>query len=283
MKISTLLLSSSVPLLALGIAGSASAYQFEIGADYSQGDVEDVDFDTVGVTGTYYFGDVPTGNGPLAEAAFLGRASGFSLGYSASDIDDVDINIDTLEGSLRLVSMDTGWLATLGFARVELDDSVNTAHVDQLSIGFGRYFGENNTITLHYSDLETKVDGFSGSADGNSVSLQFKGVAVGRTTYVLEAGITYSEIEDEDATGFSVGWTVYPSMNIGAGVSYAQDMISTSVFEGIAASADIDSKVLVFNGSWFVTESIEIGLRYADIEVGDVDAVEIGLTGRIRF
>ena len=100
---------------------------------------------------------------------------------------------------------------------------------------------------------------------------------------MLEAGITYSELEDEDATGFSVGWTVYPSMNIGAGVSYSQDTLSTCVFEAIAASADIDCKVLAFNGSWFVTESIEIGLRYADREVSGVDADEIGLTGKIRF
>jgi hypothetical protein len=63
--------------LALSAGVAASDYSFELGGQY-------VDFDFTeawGADATVYFQPVQTGNGPLAEAPFLNRASNVSFAY----------------------------------------------------------------------------------------------------------------------------------------------------------------------------------------------------------
>ena len=60
----------------LAITGTANAYQTEVGGSYSYLDPDHGDgVSQFGVNGTYYFNPVQTRNAPLAEAAFLDRAS----------------------------------------------------------------------------------------------------------------------------------------------------------------------------------------------------------------
>ncbi|MBF7682614.1 putative porin [Acinetobacter sp. B5B] len=60
----------------LAITGTANAYQSEVGGNYSYLDPEHSSgVSQFGVNGTYYFNPVQTRNSPLAEAAFLDKAS----------------------------------------------------------------------------------------------------------------------------------------------------------------------------------------------------------------
>ena len=66
--------------LLLAMTG-AQAYQFEVQgqSEYiDASDANDKDF-TGGLQGTFYFKDVDSSKGPLAEAAFLNQASNVSL------------------------------------------------------------------------------------------------------------------------------------------------------------------------------------------------------------
>lgn len=74
----------SLPLLA------DSAYRYENSVQYSQGDIdtrsiEDYDYRQILLAGVTYFDTVRATRGPLAESAFLERASGFRLAYSRAD------------------------------------------------------------------------------------------------------------------------------------------------------------------------------------------------------
>lgn len=76
----------SLPLLA------ASAYRYENSVQYSQGDVDtpyidDYDYREFLLAGVTYFDTVTATRGPLAESAFLERASGFRLAFSRTDIE----------------------------------------------------------------------------------------------------------------------------------------------------------------------------------------------------
>ena len=80
--------------------GVAHAYQAEIKASYENTsfDGDNEDLDTFGISGKYYLNGVQRQNSPLAEAAFLGKASNIGLAYANSSIDEdrADLEIDTI-------------------------------------------------------------------------------------------------------------------------------------------------------------------------------------------
>ena len=78
--------------------GTAHAYQAEINGSYENTDIDDSgDLDTFAISGKYYLNGVNAKNGPLAEAAFLSKASNIGLGYANASTDDdfADLEIDT--------------------------------------------------------------------------------------------------------------------------------------------------------------------------------------------
>jgi len=84
---------ASALLSALAITGTAHAYQAEVGASAGLIDPDNGSSSgSFGVDGTYYFNPVQTRNSPLAEAAFLDRASNVSAFATFADRGDVDDN-----------------------------------------------------------------------------------------------------------------------------------------------------------------------------------------------
>ena len=78
---------------------TAHAYQFEINGGYENTDLEESsDLDTFFINGKYYLNGVQVKNAPLAEAAFLAKASNIGLGYVNSNLDvtDVELEIDSV-------------------------------------------------------------------------------------------------------------------------------------------------------------------------------------------
>lgn len=81
-----------IPLAALGAIlsstyVSADDYQSEISVVYFNSDSEHTDSSGYGIGGRYFFNPVNTSQGPLAEAAFLQRASSVGLNYTRSESD----------------------------------------------------------------------------------------------------------------------------------------------------------------------------------------------------
>lgn len=84
---------ASALLSALAVTGTAHAYQAEVGASAAYVDPDRGSSGSeFGVNGTYYFNPVQTRNSPLAEAAFLDRASNVSVQASFADRGETDDN-----------------------------------------------------------------------------------------------------------------------------------------------------------------------------------------------
>ncbi|WP_179999136.1 putative porin [Acinetobacter sp. YH12239] len=80
---------ASALLSALAVTGTANAYQAEVGASAGLIDPDNGSTSgSFGVDGTYYFQPVQTRNAPLAEAAFLDRASHVNAKYQYSEVGD---------------------------------------------------------------------------------------------------------------------------------------------------------------------------------------------------
>ncbi|WP_407305025.1 putative porin [Acinetobacter sp.] len=84
---------ASALLSALAVTGTANAYQAEVGAAAAYVDPDNGSSGSAfGVDGTYYFNPVQTRNAPLAEAAFLDRASNVNAQATFADRGDLDNN-----------------------------------------------------------------------------------------------------------------------------------------------------------------------------------------------
>lgn len=82
---------ASALLSVFAVAGTAHAYQAEIGASAGLIDPDhDGTSGSFGVDGTYYFNPVQTRNAPLAEAAFLDRASNVNAQYQYDEVGDAE-------------------------------------------------------------------------------------------------------------------------------------------------------------------------------------------------
>ena len=77
----------------VAMTGTAHAYQAEVGASAGLIDPDNGSSSgSFGVDGTYYFNPVQTRNAPLAEAAFLDRASNVNAHYAYNEVGDDEVN-----------------------------------------------------------------------------------------------------------------------------------------------------------------------------------------------
>ena len=129
--------------LALSAAAAASDYQFELGGEYQDLDVAkawSADF-------RWYFQPVTLGTGPLAEAAFLNRASNIGLGYlrdTKGDFDAFGINAEAYFGDFYLASK---------YNRVSF-----AASFDNYGLTVGRMLGDRTRVTLGFERTELPFD-----------------------------------------------------------------------------------------------------------------------------
>lgn len=84
---------ASALLSTLAITGTANAYQAEVGVSAGVIDPDHASTQGIyGVEGTAYFKPVQTRNAPLAEAAYLDRASNVKAQYNYSKVDDTKLH-----------------------------------------------------------------------------------------------------------------------------------------------------------------------------------------------
>ncbi len=71
----------------LTCTAASEPYSYEVGVNYMQTETDVVDKDSTGITGTWFWQGVGSTDFPLAEAAFVGRVSGVSIGYEERNVD----------------------------------------------------------------------------------------------------------------------------------------------------------------------------------------------------
>ena len=119
----------------LASVGTVHAYQAEINAAYENTDIDDTDgVDTYAIGGKYYLNDVQVKNAPLAEAAFLGKASNIGLAYANTSTDEegYELEIDTvgINGEFFIPNSQFYIAGSLNRAEITIEDDFIKASDD---------------------------------------------------------------------------------------------------------------------------------------------------------
>jgi hypothetical protein len=119
---------------------AAHAYQVALSGDvgYSQTN-NNINSDQTGVTagGTYYFNNVSSNSGPLAEEAFIQRASSVSAAYNYTyaENDYTHRNIDQVGVSGQLYVPNSNFYAAAGVSHINGQGNSNNGGAYNLSVG----------------------------------------------------------------------------------------------------------------------------------------------------
>ncbi len=268
----------SVGNLAVGNLAFADSYQTEVFGDYSKIDIdvgsEQFDFDGWSLGGTYYLNAVDNSKGPLAEAAFMDRASNVSFSLMQLDPDGSGGDFDAHTVSGLFVSKDTGWLFGLGYTNGD-QDSPNL-DFDTLSVTAGRYIGKNTTVVVNFAHAEEGNGPAEQDSDEYEVALRHLGQTASNMHYAVQVSLGEINEQDVDENTLTYGgsYTLYPTREVGVGVGL--DFLDSDYEEATAYR--------VF-ASWFFRENASVGMSYHMLDFDEINAEEDGWTinALVRF
>ena len=260
--------------LGLVISSAAQAeYQWELGAFSATGDIDvgqySADHDLFGLGGAYYFNKVDTSKGPLAEAAFLDRASNIGLILATGEVDgdNEDFDVDSYAAGSRIVIGEGGWLVDLGAGR----DEIENQDEDTFSIGGGKYVLENTAVVLGYTNVDSDIDGESDEYDLGVEHLWL----FDQGALKLDGNIGRIDLDEgDDVDVWGLDTTYYVTDRLGFGAGYGQE-----------DSDDTDLESWSLFAQWFVTEKVALALGYTNEQENDIDyeADAIMFTADVRF
>ena len=289
--------------LLLAMTG-AQAYQFEVQgqSEYIDTTVNDKDF-TGGLQGTFYFKDVDSSKGPLAEAAFLNQASNVSLAYNYGELGSNGIDVIAHNyGAKAEAYLPTPYLpvyASASYSHTILDSKNDNASDDQgdrYALEFGALATNNFLVAVGYTSAadQAAIDAFNVMGNGVAKATaeattigEDQDAITARTKYVggidgtnmavgFESGIIYG-----DATAYQLKTDLYLNPKLSVGASYA-----ASSYEGTPDSA------WGANVNYFITPAIAVGASYlnANYEANKGEAVSfagdtqtVGVNAKFRF
>ena len=261
-----LLLSTAI---AASMAGNAVAqdFQFEIDAFYVTGERElpffgDTDFDGYGFEGRIHFDVVDTGQGPLAEAAFLDQSSFVGATWISAEADAPGADSEStviLDG--RFVTQ-TDWIFEGTYTDIEDDDST-------ITLGVGKYLTQNTDFVVSLGQIDPDDD----DDDATSIGVDSHTVMplTGQTAIAYDLGLTYLDTDGGSATTVGAGFTYYFNRAFGAGL----DVDFTN-------GDDFDQSSFTLSADWFVTPAAHVGVAYNTLGQ-DADGDSILLVGGLRF
>ena len=285
--------------LLLAMTG-AQAYQFEIQgqSEYIDTTENDKDF-TGGLQGTYYFKNVDSSKGPLAEAAFLNQASNVSLAYNYGELDsDVVVHNYGAKAEVYVPTPYVPAYASASYSHTILDgkNGASNDQGDRFAFEVGALATQNFLVAVGYTNVadQAALDAFNVMGNGVAKAVA-EAVTIGedqdaitaRTKYVgaidgtnmslaFESGIIYG-----DATAYQLKTELYLNPKLSVGASYA-----ASSYAGTPDSA------WGANVNYFITPAIAVGASYvnanyegnrAQDEMLAGDTQTVGVNAKFRF
>ncbi|MCL6235906.1 porin Omp33-36 [Acinetobacter sp. ANC 5579] len=282
--------------LLLAMTG-AQAYQFEVQgqAEYIDTTANDKDF-IGGVQGTYYFKNVDSTKGPLAEAAFLNQASNVSVAYNYGEVGskgtDVIAHNFGAKAEAYVPTKVVPVYASASYSHTILDskNANNTDdNGDRYALEVGALPTQNFLVAVGYTSVadQAAVDAFNVMGNGVAKAVaeattigQDQDAITARAKYVgaiddtnmaigFESGIIYG---DDTAYQFKTDLFVTPKLSVGA--SYAE-----SSFAGTPDSA------WGANVNYFITPAVAVGASYVNANAEEValDTQTVGVNAKFRF
>ena len=286
--------------LLLAMTG-AQAYQVEVQgqSEYIDATVNDKDF-TGGLQGTYYFKNVDSSKGPLAEAAFLNQASNISVAYNYGELGsqgfDVIAHNYGVKAEAYVPTKIVPIYASASYSHTLLDAKNNASALldvvgngDRYALELGAVVVPNFLVAVGYTSVadQAAVDAFNVMGNGVAKAVA-ETVTIGddqdaitaRTKYVgaidgtnmaigFETGLVYGE-----DTAYTLKTDLYLTPKLSAGVSYA-----ASSYAGTPDSA------WGANVNYFITPAVAVGASYvnANAEQLPLDTQTVGVNAKFRF
>ncbi|QER38318.1 putative porin [Acinetobacter suaedae] len=282
-------LSLITALLSSFICFNANAYQAESTIAYEYIDMDGGKTNGAAISGKYYFNPVQTRSAPLAEAAFLDKASSIGGGYSYSklkddeDFGDLQFNILGIETEIFIP--DSQFYISGALHRTNVKATINglgsaskNGNGYEFEVGFLPINGL--LLAVGVADLSESLNpvkvakyGFitnlnnaaivSGEDDDTAVSLRAK--------YVTQLGGYYTNFEAQsyfgDETIYRLAADLYLDPTLSVGVSIAD------------STADDSDSIFSIRAQKFFTPQVAVGVGYTTIDGAD----SFGINGTFRF
>lgn len=281
----------------------AHAYQFEVKGQSEYVDTTTNDKNYTGdLQGTYYFKNVDASKGPLAEAAFLNKASNVSLAYHYGKYNDSNVNFQNNTAGLK----GEAYFTTPYTASIPLYASASYNHTNQdfkngknddngdryalevgamptnnflLAVGYTR----TNPLALDTFDIMNygiaKAYGestFSGNKDYTTARVKYVGAIDGTNMSIGFEGKAI--FNHEAAYGLKTDLYLTPALSVG--VSFA-DTSRFNYYPGFSYD-----HVWGANVNYFVTPAISVGATYVKANAkngNNLDTDTVGLNASVRF
>ena len=282
--------------LLLAMTG-AQAYQFELQgqSEYIDNTVNDKNF-TGAVQGTYYYKNVDSSKGPLAEAAFLNQASNVSIAYNYGEYDQ--------DGTKELISHTYGvkgeaYIPT-NVVPVYASASYNHTHTDgksgnpddngdRYAVEVGAVVIPNFLMAVGYTSVANQysLDAFNIMNNG-VVKAAAESATIGQDQDAITARVKYVGAIDDtnmaisfesglvygDDTAYQLKTDLYVTPKLSMGVSYAE-----------SSFAETPDSAWGVNVNYFITPAVAVGASYvnANAEQLALDTQTVGVNAKFRF
>lgn len=252
--------------------GTAHAYQAELNAGYENTDFGDIsgDLDTLFMNGKYYLNAVQVKNAPLAEAAFVDKASNIGFGYAnASGDGDEDIDVYGVSGEFYIPNTQFYLSGTIN--QLDVADEDNTGYafeagylpINGLLLAFGAANESLDPVQVANYGFVPNLFNALTVGDDTAVSLRAKYATQIGNHYTNFEGLTYFG----DETTYRLGADLYLDPTLGVGVSIAD------------STADDSETIFGLRAQKFFTPAIAAGVNYTTTDGAD----SFGINGTLRF
>ncbi|CAI3143217.1 hypothetical protein MWMV2_MWMV2_02267 [Acinetobacter oleivorans] len=270
-------------------AFNANAYQTEVGTMYEFTDIDEGENNSFGINGKYYFNPVEAKTFPLAEAAFLNKASNIGLGYAYSKLEDdedsgkLEFNSVGITGEYFIPS--TPLYLSGAFNRTKTKVSANDfGSVDDSGNGYAVEVGflptDGLLLAAGVTDLSESFDPIQAAKYGFITSVTNATAVTGededtavtlRAKYVTQISGFYTNFEGQtyigDETTYRLGADLYLDPTLSIGASFAD------------STAEDSDAIFSVRAQKFFTPQIAVGLTYTTVD----DANSFGINGTFRF
>ena len=234
---------------------------------------------------TIFFTPIKSDKGPLAEAAYLSKASNWLLSTGKLDGDinsgipfNMDSDITTI--AMTYINPESGYI--FGLLRTMADTTIESPigkvylETEDTGVRFGKYLTDSSTMVLTYTVIEETEQRFPVTSfatdslpDIKVYDLQFRNLVTtaSGSHFAVEANAIYLDTAGPGIQAFGLDLTFYPTTKLGISLSsdyidgannnsstgYGLDLeyfitSSTAIFGGFSRGEEdeIDSDIVIF-------------------------------------
>ncbi|MEB3754595.1 porin Omp33-36 [Acinetobacter sp. MD2(2019)] len=250
--------------------------------------------------GTYYFKDVDASKGPLAEAAFLNKASNVSLAYHYDKYTTPNFNYQNNTGGVKgeayFTTPYTGSVplyTSASYSHTNLDgkDGAEDLRGDRYAVELGAEPTQNFLMAVGYTNNHNALDAFDIADNGiasavvknNASAEKHKDFATARAKYVgaidntnMAIGFELKGIFNNDAGAYGLKTDLYLNPALSVGMAYTDTSDMNSYYDHVWGG----------NVNYFITPAVSVGATYtkANAKTDELPGIEtVGLNAKVRF